>query len=100
MGGGIAAHLANVGIPVLLLDVPGAGEGQVARNSVVRKGLERALSARPPLFFDPRDARLIQLGNTEDDFERLSECDLVIEAAYEQLDVKQALFRRLAAVRA
>jgi len=97
MGAAIAAHFANVGIPVTLLDVP-ATEGD--RDSVARGGLDRALKARPALFYDARDARRITVGNIDDDLPRLAECDVVIEAIVERLDVKRSFFQRLAAVRA
>ncbi len=97
MGAAIAAHFANVGIPVTLLDVP-AKEG--GRNSVAQGGLDRALKARPALFYDARDARRITVGNIDDDLPRLAECDVVIEAIVERLDVKRSFFQRLAEVRA
>ena len=58
MGGAIAAHLSNVGIPVLLMDVPGDGDD---RDAVARRGLDRALGASPALFYDKRSARLIDI---------------------------------------
>src|ERR671936_2407277 len=98
MGAAIAAHLANVGVPALLLDVPAEGEG-AARDRVARQGLERALKASPALFYDKADARLIETGNVEDDLERLRACDLVVEAIVERLEAKRALFARVAEVR-
>src|ERR671939_260878 len=70
MGAAIAAHLANVGVPALLLDVPAEGEGRDARDRLARQGLERALKASPALFYDKADARLITTGNVDDDLER------------------------------
>ncbi len=93
MGGAIAAHLSNVGIPVLLMDVPGDGDD---RDAVARRGLDRALGASPALFYDKRSARLIDIGNVEDDLEQVRDCDIVIEAIIEQLEPKRALFARLA----
>src|SRR5919197_827830 len=100
MGAAIAAHLANVGVPALLLDVPAEGEGREARDRLARQGLERALKASPALFYDKADARLITTGNVEDDLERLRSCDLVVEAIVERLEAKRALFARVAEVRA
>ncbi len=100
MGAAIAAHLSNVGIPVLLLDMAGDGEGRDARDRVARQGLERALKASPALFYDKSSARLITTGNVEDDLGKLAECDVIVEAIVERLDAKRALFARVAEVRA
>ncbi len=90
MGAGIAAHLANVGIPVLLLDIP-AKEGP-DRNAIVRGGFERALKSKPPAFYHKSFAELIEIGNFEDDMPKIHDADLIIEAVLEQLDVKRKLF--------
>ncbi|UQA58827.1 3-hydroxyacyl-CoA dehydrogenase/enoyl-CoA hydratase family protein [Polyangium aurulentum] len=101
MGSGIAAHLANAGIEVLLLDMvpPNLGEGEKkdrgARNRWSQGGLDKALKARPAAFFHPSFARLVTIGNVEDDLERTADCDLVIEAIIEKLEPKQQLFARL-----
>ena len=72
MGAAIAAHLANVGIPSLLLDIvpPDAGKD---RDGVARTGLERALKAKPAAFYSKRSAQLITVGNIEDDLEDLAD---------------------------
>lgn len=90
MGAGIAAHLANVGIPVLLLDIP-AKEGP-DKNAIVRGGLERALKSKPPAFYHKSFVELIEIGNFEDDMPKIQDADLIIEAVLEQLDVKRKLF--------
>ncbi len=101
MGSGIAAHLANAGIEVVLLDiVPPSLEGaekkdKKARDRFAAGGLEKAVKARPAAFFEKSRALLVSTGNIEDDLERLSSCDLVIEAIIEKLEPKQALFARL-----
>lgn len=92
MGAGIAAHLANAGVPVLLLDIAADGED---KNAVVKKGWERALKAKPASLMDPARAHLVSLGNMTDDFEKLAEVDWVVEAIVERLDVKQQLHERL-----
>ncbi len=100
MGGGIAAHLANAGIEALLLDIvpPDLGKHETspkARNRVAQGGLDRVLTARPALLFHKGFARLIEVGNLEDDFGKLADCDLVIEAIPERLDLKRSLLERL-----
>ncbi|HET8656057.1 MAG TPA: 3-hydroxyacyl-CoA dehydrogenase/enoyl-CoA hydratase family protein [Longimicrobiaceae bacterium] len=92
MGSGIAALAASAGVPVVLLDVPGGGED---RDGLARKGVERALKARPAAFMDPERAKLIEIGNTEDDLERLGGCDWVVEVIIEQPEPKRALYARL-----
>lgn len=102
MGQGIAAHLANARIPVLLLDIvppkaePGEDTSSKAfRNKFSKGGLDKAIAARPALFFTKRDAELVSVGNLEDDLEKVKDCDLVIEVVLERMDVKQQLFERL-----
>ena len=104
MGAGIAAHLANAGIPVLLLDIvpPDAAESKdkAARNRIAQSGLEKALKAKPAsAFYTAKSARLVTVGNTVDDWEKLGEVDLVVEAVIERLDVKRDTFARLEPVR-
>ncbi|HEX6818526.1 MAG TPA: 3-hydroxyacyl-CoA dehydrogenase/enoyl-CoA hydratase family protein [Ktedonobacterales bacterium] len=104
MGAGIAANLANAGIPVLLLDiVPNEAKDsadRAARNRIAQTGLDKALKAKPAsAFFTPRAARLVTVGNTEDDFGRLAEVDWIIEVVIERLDVKHDVFRWIDAVR-
>ena len=74
MGAAIAAHLANVGIPSLLLDIvpPDAGKD---RDKLARMGLERALKAKPAAFYSKRAASLVSVGNVEDDLEELADVD-------------------------
>ncbi len=98
MGRGIAAHLAGAGIQVLLLDIVPPGEksdSQKARNAFAAGGLQAALKNRPPLFYDPADARRIQVGNFEDDLGRVAEVDWIIEVVKEDFKIKAALFERL-----
>jgi 3-hydroxyacyl-CoA dehydrogenase len=96
MGAAIAAHLANVGIPSLLLDIvpPGATD----RNVIARTGLEKALKARPAAFYSKRGAQLITIGNIEDNLQDLAGVDWVIEAVIERLDIKQDLYSKLETV--
>ena len=93
MGSGIAAHCANAGIPVILLDIVPPKGGP--RNSFADGALDKLKKARPAAFSHPRNALLIQTGNLEDDLEKTKDCDLIVEAIIERLDIKQALFARL-----
>src|SRR4051794_24422461 len=97
MGSRIAAHLANAGLPVRLLDV--TITGQKDRSYAARKGIENALKQRPTAFYSDTGAELITLGNFDDDLPSIADCDWVIEAVTEQLDVKRAMWQRVDAVR-
>jgi 3-hydroxyacyl-CoA dehydrogenase len=104
MGAGIAAQIANAGIPVDLLDiVPDdalQSTDRAARNRVTQAGLERALKMKPAsAFYSPADARLVTVGNVEDDMGRLAEADWIVEAVFERLDVKHQTYERVEAVR-
>jgi len=95
MGSGIAAHMANAGLEVVLLDIVSpTGD----RSAFAAGGLEKALKSRPAAFFHKSRARLVTTGNIEDDLGKLASCDLVIEAIIEQLDPKRALFEKLEGV--
>lgn len=108
MGAAIAAHLANAGLAVLLLDrVPDALTEEetsrklsladpAVRNRFAVLGIERALNARPAPFFLPAYVGLITPGNFDDDLGRLLYCDWVIEAVVEHPDIKAALLQRIA----
>jgi len=97
MGAGIAAQIANAGYPVRLLDIvpPGATE----RNAIAAGAIARMAKTEPAPLMSAHAAKLITPGNTEDDLESLADCDWIIEAVIEDLPIKQALYRRLAAVR-
>jgi len=96
MGSRIAAHLANAGVPCLLLDLPGEG---ASRNAVAEKALKGLLKSRPPAFFTPGAARLIETGNFEDDLERAAGADWIIEAIVERMEPKRELLARVDRIR-
>jgi 3-hydroxyacyl-CoA dehydrogenase len=97
MGAAIAAHLANVGIPSFLLDIvpPNAGAD---RDKIARTGLEKALNARPAAFYSKRAAKLIAVGNIEDDLQELSGVDWIVEAVVERPDIKGKLYEQIETV--
>ena len=105
MGGGIAALLASAGVRTVMLDIvpPDLKDEQKrdpkARNRIVKQGLDNVLKASPALLMHPQDAERIDIGNLEDDLERLAECDWVIEVVVENLKVKQNLLRKIETVR-
>lgn len=93
MGAAIAAHCANAGLKVDLLDIaPDEGDDN---NEVVRGGYERMESARPPAFMGDRVAERIRLGNFKDDLGRVAEADWVIEAIVEKPEPKKELMARV-----
>jgi 3-hydroxyacyl-CoA dehydrogenase len=90
MGAQIAAHVANAGLPVLLLDLTA---------DVARDGLERARSLKPDPFFTADTVSRITTGGLDTDLPRLADVDWIMEAVVEQLDIKRALLERVEAVR-
>src|SRR5512134_2643879 len=100
MGSGIAAHLANAGIPSLMLDIVPSGPtgeeaakglsaaGPAFRNRLAAKGLEALRKSRPPLLYSLKDLKLISIGNFDDDLEDAAGCDWIVEAVTENLEIK------------
>ncbi|MGD8913345.1 MAG: 3-hydroxyacyl-CoA dehydrogenase family protein, partial [Candidatus Thiodiazotropha sp.] len=97
MGAGIAAHMANAGVPVVLLDI--VPEGAPNRNVIAETALKKLQKAQPAAFMHKRNAKLVTTGNIEDHMEALAGCDWIIEAVIERLDIKQDLYRKIDAVR-
>jgi len=92
MGSGIAAQVANAGDKVLLLDMP-SKDG--ARNAVTERSLERIEKSDPPLLMKPENIERIEIGNIEDDLAKIADCDWIVEAIVERLDIKRSLYRSL-----
>ena len=86
MGSGIAAHLANIGFEVTLLDIS---------REAAEQGLERARKARPPHFYLQDRANQIRLGGINDNLGWVTEADWVCEAIVEKMDLKRNLFAAL-----
>ncbi len=99
MGSRIAAHLANAGVPSYLLDIVPPDADGAARNKFAASGLEAARKSKPAAFFEPNLARLVTIGNFDDNLKWLSECDWIIEAVVENLEAKRELLRKVEAVR-
>lgn len=111
MGSGIAAHLANIGIPVLLLDIvpPKLSEEEVAkgltlestevRNKFAVNAIQQLVKHKPAPLTAKGNLSLVTPGNLEDDLAKLEEVDWIIEVVVENLDVKKALYEKIDAVR-
>src|SRR4051794_6631701 len=101
MGSGIAAHCANAGIPVVLLDIvpPKLTDAEKAkksaRDSFATGAIDKLKKAKPAAFTHVRNAVLITTGNFDDDLGKIADCDLIVEAVVERLEIKQALFEKL-----
>lgn len=91
MGAGIAGQVANAGIPVVLLDIPSGA----SPNALAQRGVDRLNNPDMPGLINKEAEALIQVGNIDDDFELLADCDWVAEAIVEKLELKQALYKRL-----
>jgi len=91
MGSGIAGQIANAGLKVLLLDIP----GESTPNERSEQAIERLLVSEPPALVHKRCADYITAGNTRDDFAELKDADWIVEAIVERLDIKQELYNRL-----
>ncbi len=91
MGSGIAGQIANAGLEVLLLDIPGEGSA----NERAEQAVERLIASEPPALVHKRCANNIKVGNTRDDFAQLQDVDWIVEAIVERLDIKKELYARL-----
>lgn len=105
MGGGIAALLAGAGIKTILLDIvpfdlkDEEKTDPAARNRIAKAGLDTVLMSAPSLLMQLKDVDRITIGNLEDDFDKLANCDWIVEAVIENIEIKQDLFKRIVPVR-
>jgi 3-hydroxyacyl-CoA dehydrogenase len=105
MGGGIAALMASAGIQTILMDIvpfdlkDEEKNDAKRRNRIVKAGLDAMRMAQPALIMSPRDLDRIRIGNLEDDFDQLAQCDWIIEVVVENIKIKQALFKRIDGIR-
>ncbi len=97
MGSGIACHLANVGMEVLMLDIvpKEAGNDKTSRNLMVNTALQTAIKSKPAPLYDKTFASRIQTGNFEDDFEKIGDADWIIEVVVERLDIKKLILEKV-----
>src|SRR3984957_1943713 len=107
MGARIAAHFANAGVPVFLLDIipqelnpaeKSRGltlQSSEVRNRFARAGIDAALKSRPAAFFSADSARLIQIGNFEDNLDWCAQADWILEVVAENVEIKRALLERV-----
>src|ERR1700678_2657675 len=95
MGSRIAAHIANAGLPVILLDivppVTAADADKAAKDKFVLVALDVLKKSKPAAFYVAESARLITLGNFDDDLALISDCDWIIEVVAENLEIKRTL---------
>jgi len=99
MGARIAAHFANAGVPSYLFDIVPPDADVPARNKIAAAGVEAAKKSKPAAFMEPSLARLVSIGNFEDDLKKLADVDWIIEAVVENLEIKRGLLKRVEAVR-
>ena len=90
MGSGIAAHLCNANIPVVLLDL---------KTEIAEKAKERILKSRPPLLFESSKIQNLKTGNISDNFENVSDADWIIEAVVERINIKHDIYKKIFKVR-
>jgi 3-hydroxyacyl-CoA dehydrogenase len=96
MGAGIAAQVANAGIPVVLMDIAAEGGNP---SAIAEGAVARLLKTDPAPLMHKRNARLITPGNIDDDMDLIADCDWIIEAIIERLDLKQSLYAKIEAAR-
>ena len=90
MGSGIAAHLCNANIPVVLLDL---------KTEIAEKAKERILKSRPPLLFESSKIQSLKTGNILDNFDNVSDADWIIEAVVERINIKHDIYKKIFKVR-
>ena len=99
MGSGIACQLANVGLGVILLDIVPENEKNSSdhkkRNSLVNSALNTSVKSKPAPLYSKSMLNNITTGNFDDDFDKISECDWIIEVVVERLDIKNIIFEKV-----
>ncbi|MBT5417316.1 MAG: 3-hydroxyacyl-CoA dehydrogenase family protein, partial [Cryomorphaceae bacterium] len=95
MGSGIACHLANVGIDVLMLDIQPKDKSTKNKNIIADESLKNAIKSRPNPLYKKEYAKRISTGNFEDDFEKIKDADWIIEVIVENLEIKKTVFEKV-----
>ena len=101
MGSGIACHLANIGLEVVMLDIvpfdltEDQKNNPAQRNSIVNGALKNALKSKPAALYDKKFASRITTGNFDDNLSDIEDCDWIIEVIVERLDIKKSLFEKV-----
>lgn len=101
MGSGIACQFANIGLEVIMLDIvpfdlkESDKSNPAARNRIVNGALNNAVKSKPAALYDKKFVSRIKTGNFDDDFEKISDCDWVIEVVVERLDIKKQIFEKV-----
>ncbi len=101
MGSAIAAHFANIGLDVIMLDIVpfNLSEDELkdpkVRNRIVNGSLAASIKSKPAPLYDKKFASRIQTGNFDDNFEEIADCDWIIEVVIERLDIKQQIFEKV-----
>ncbi len=105
MGAGIACHLANIGMDVVMLDIVPFDlsdedkKNRAKRNAIVDGALKKALKSKPAALYAKGFASRIQTGNFDDDFDKIADADWIIEVVIENLDIKKKIFEKVEAHR-
>ena len=86
MGSGIAAQVANAGIPVYLLDIT---------NEISENACERIKKSRPPLLMNKNNLDFIHPGNVEEDLDHINDADWIVEAVVERIDIKRSIYKKI-----
>ncbi len=101
MGSGIACHFANIGLEVLMLDIlpfdlkEEEKNNASARNRIAASSLDAAIKGKPAALYDKKFASRISIGNFEDDFPKIADCDWIIEVVVERLDIKKQILEKV-----
>ncbi|MDZ4704209.1 MAG: 3-hydroxyacyl-CoA dehydrogenase/enoyl-CoA hydratase family protein [Saprospiraceae bacterium] len=101
MGSGIACHFANIGLDVLMLDIvpfdlkEEEKNNAAARNRIAASSLDTAIKGKPAALYDKKFASRISIGNFEDDFSKIADCDWIIEVVVERLDIKKQILEKV-----